>query len=198
MITNKNFSDIKSKMNDNGLVIVVGKPAARKFTGEQQGLSEGTYKPLVEGGMPANDQVGRSGNHFAALAFKNEKGTTLHIGVNGITSTIMVLDVATDAVKWDGKASAKAYYRFGKLSDIGLAENQCEITNGTDKTTLYDAQPFALKKKVQYVVPEFEESPDGRRRPVYKEGCAIRTVWAVEDYDKFPGAGNNTTLPAAE
>jgi hypothetical protein len=202
MITNKNFNDIQSQMNDNGLVIVVGKPAARKFTGEQQGLAEGKYTPLVEGGMPANDQIVRSGNHFAALAFKNEKGTTIQIGVNGITSTIMVLDAATDATKWDGKASAKAFYRFGKLSDIGLTENQREITNGTDKTTLYDAQPFALKKRVQYIVPEFEDfvRPDGTpgRRPVYKAGCAIRTVWAVEDYDKFPGAGNNTTLPVAE
>lgn len=202
MITNKSFSDVQSQMNENGLVITVGKPAARKFMGEQQGLAEGEYKPLVEGGMPSNDQIGRSGNKFAALAYKNDKGVTVQIGVNGITSTIMVLDAATDAAKWDGKAPAHAFFRFGALSDIGLTENQRTITNGTDTTVLYDAKPFKLAKKVQYIVPEFEDfvRADGTpgRRPVYKAGCAIRTVWAVADYDKFPGAGNNTALPVAE
>jgi hypothetical protein len=189
-------------MNEIGLVITVGKPAARKFTGDQQGLAEGEYKPAIEGGMPSNKQIGRSGNEFQALAYKNAKGVTVQIGVNGITSTIMVLDKATDAAVWDGKMPAKAFYRFGKLSDIGLTENQRTITNGTDTTTLYDATPFKLTKKVQYIVPEFEDMvrADGTpsRRPVYKAGCAIRTVWAVEDYDQFPGAGNNTVLPAAE
>lgn len=202
MITNKSFSDIQSQMNENGLVLTVGKPAARKFTGAQQGLAEGEYTPAIEGGMPSNKQIGRSGNEFQALAYKNAKGVTAQIGVNGIISTIMVLDVPTDAAKWDGKAPAKAFYRFGKLSDIGLPENQRAITNGADTTTLYDAVPFKLTKKVQYIVPEFEDytRPDGTlgRRPLYKAGCTIRTVWAVEDYNKFPGAGNNTTLPAAE
>ena len=199
MITNNSFSDIESKMNENGLVVTVGKPAARKFTGEQQGLAEGDYSPLIAGGMPANQQIGRSGRAFDALAFKNAKGATIHIGVNGITSPVMVLDSQTDATKWDGVAPAHSYYRFGKLSDIGLPANQKTITNGAKVTTLYDAQNFKLAKRIQYIVPEFEEGvrADGTqvRRPVYKPGCAIRSAWAVADYDKFAAAGTNTSLP---
>ena len=201
MIANKSFSELQAVMQENGLILS-NAVAARKFTGDQQGLAEGVYKPLIENGTPANTQKGRSGREYAAIAFKNSKGVTINIGLSSIVSTIMVLDEQTDAQKWDGTAAAHAFFRFGKLSDIGLQENQRTSTNGVDQIVLYDAQPFELKKKVQYIVPEFEEfgREDGTiaRRPVYKAGCAIRTVWAVADYDKFPGAGDNTSLPAAE
>lgn len=199
MITNKSFSEIESQMNENGLVVTVGKPAAQKFTGEQQGLSEGDYTPLIAGGMPSNSQISRQGRPFEALAYKNTKGATIQIGVRGITSPVMVLDQPTDATKWDGVAPAHSFYRFGKLSDIGLAANQKTITNGAKVTTLYDAQNFKLAKRIQYIVPEFEEvvRADGTqvRRPVYKPGCAIRSAWAVADYDKFAAAGDNTSVP---
>lgn len=202
MITNVSFSDIESKLNENGLVMTSGKPAVTKFTGEAQGLGEGDYTPLIAGGSPANEQISRQGRPFSALAYKNAKGATIHIGLRGIVSPIMILDAATDASKWDGKASAHSYFRFGKLSDIGLAANQKVITNGVKQTTLYDAQNFKLAKRVQYIVPKFvEETRENGtvvRRPVYEAGCEIRSAWAVADYDKFAAAGNNTSLPVAQ
>lgn len=199
-IQNKSFAEVSSAMNNEGLVVSKSGKIARKFTGEQAGLAEGTYTPLIAGGMPSNEQKGRSGNPFDALAYKNAKGVTVQIGINGITSPIMVLDQATDATKWDGVMPAKSFYRYGKLSDIGLPANQKTITDGVNQTTLYDANEFTLSKKVQYIVPDFEEftRADGSvgRRPVYKPGCAIRTVWAVGDFDKYPAAGDNTSLPA--
>lgn len=202
MITNNSFSDLESKLNENGLVMSSGKPAVQKFTGEAQGLGEGDYTPLIAGGMPANEQVSRQGRPFSALAYKNAKGATIHIGLRGIASPIMILDKPTDATKWDGKASAHSFFRFGKLSDIGLPANQKTITNGVKATTLYDAQAFKLAKRVQYIVPKFVEEvrDNGQqvRRPVYEAGCEIRSAWAVADYDQYAAAGNNTSLPVAD
>lgn len=199
MITNNSYSDLEAKMNEQGLVMSSGKPAVQKFTGEAQGLSEGEYTPLVAGGMPANSQISRQGRPFDALAYKNAKGVTVQIGLRGITSPIMILDKPTDATKWDGKAPAHSFFRFGKLSDIGLAANQKAITNGAKQTTVYDAHGFKLAKRVQYIVPKFQEEvrADGTqvRRPYYEAGCEIRSAWAVADYDQFAAAGNNTSLP---
>lgn len=200
MITNKSFDQIKKFFEENGLQISVGKAPLRTFTGEQQGLGEGKYTPLLAGGMPTVKQIGRSGNEYQAFAYKNSKGVTIYIGGSSVTSPIMVLDAKTDAVKWDGKMPAHSFFRFGKLNEVGKLANQQQIA-GTDTSVVYDAEEFTLSKQVQYIVPHFrEETRDGRvvRIPYYEEDCDIRTVWAVADYDKFPGAGNNTSLPATE
>lgn len=201
MLQNLDAAKLQQTMQDNGLVMSTS-PDRTVFTGEQTGLTEGVYSPVMKGGTLSNEQVGRSGNKYNAIAFLDAKGRILNVGISSFANPIMILQSETADTKWDGKAKARSFFRFGATHKL-FTQNadpksvRSVVINGAAHK-VYDMPNLALTKKVQYIVPEFEDGVNAQgqpvRRPVYKAGCQIRNVWATADYAENPGYGTNTEI----
>lgn len=185
MLNKEQQTAILSQVKAAGFPVATGNTARQKYTGGES-LNAGTYTPVFQGQQPAIlcPPRRKGGEAYEAIAFKDQNGQTVKVGLGSIFNSIRVVTNMAPAAlakgaKWAGEQAqpTKNYFRFGALSNMAGEDVLDPDDNST--TAYYSPSAFTLGVEVVYVAPRFVP---GSNRPVFDEQCDLRKAYVVADY----------------